>query len=172
MKRLATVVILAVAFMMISSSAAFASSVHFKNNTTPSVRDNGLTASASGALSGLGNGDILIRLIATGIPEAYCVNPGTGEHRPPGQNPAEITLVGTLFIPSTDVKNGNVSFTVTTAGPITPTPKEAGCPSNKWTVEIVDIVFTSATIQVFQDANGQNGIFDGPGTLVLEEDIL
>ncbi|HYT00040.1 MAG TPA: hypothetical protein VEO20_05180 [Thermoplasmata archaeon] len=49
------------------TSGALASSVHLKGgrNAKPSFTDNGLTLSASGELSGLGFGDVLVTLSAT-----------------------------------------------------------------------------------------------------------
>jgi len=123
----------------------FAANVHFKAG--PVFTDNGLTLSASGALTGLGNQDLQVKLTATGVPTALCINPGGTVA--PGQNPATVTLTGTQNIPSTQVKNGNVAFNVTTVGP-SATWREAGCPNSNWSVRIVDVRFTSATINVMQ----------------------
>lgn len=66
-----------------------ASSVHLKGGKSakPAFYDNGLTLSARGDLSGLGNADVLVTLDATAIPTASCTNPA-GATQPPGQNPA------------------------------------------------------------------------------------
>ena len=74
----------------------------------------------------------------------------SGATQPPGQNPAQITLTGVEQIPSSDIKNGNLSFTVITAGPVTPVPGAPGCPNRQWTENIADVVFSSATITVYQ----------------------
>jgi hypothetical protein len=71
------------------------------------------------------------RLDAATVVNTVCVSPGGNES--PGQNLAQnVTLSGGLFIPASSIKNGNLSFTVSTAEPPTPPPtgpNSAGCPN-------------------------------------------
>jgi hypothetical protein len=130
------------------------SSVHLKGgpDAKPNFTDNGLSLTASGSLSGLGNEDIVVNLSATGNPTATCTNP-SGANQPPGRNPAPVTLTGSQAIPASELKNGNVSFTVTTAPPTTPIPGAPDCPNPQWTETITDVAFTTATIIVDQPAS-------------------
>jgi len=159
MRRFSVTLFVVIGLMAIAP-AALASSVHFKGgaHAGPTFRDNGLTLTASGALAGLGNGDIVVTLSATGNPTGTCGNPGTNTFQAPGQNPAPVTLTGSQSIPAPKIKNGEVSFSVTTQGPVSPVPGAPDCPNRLWTELITDVAFTSATITVEQPA----------GTVVLQ----
>lgn len=134
-----------------------AASVHLKGGkkAAPSFYDGGLTLTAEGALAGLGNGDVLITLEANADVTSTCTN--NGGNAAPGQNPAPITVAGSVAIPEEEVKNGNTPFSVTTIAPQSVIPGAPDCPNPNWTETIDDLAFTSATITVEQPE----------GTLVL-----
>lgn len=158
-RRLTVVLAAAAAIVLGVTSTAFASSVHLKGgkNAEPAFVDNVLTLAASGELSGLGNGDVLVTITARANPVATCQNPGNGEHFPPGQNPAPVTVTGSVSIPESEIKNGNTPFSVETDPPVTPVVGATDCPNTNWIEEIIDMQFTSAVITVEQPR----------GTLVL-----
>ena len=150
MRRILRVLLAAVATLALTTSAVVGASVHLKGgkNAEPSFIDGGLYLSASGALSGLGNGDVVITLTATGDVTSTCTN--NGGNAAPGQNPAPITLIGTQEIPASEIKNGTTPFAVmTTSAPAT-IPGAPDCPNPNWTESIDDVAFTSATLVVEQ----------------------
>jgi hypothetical protein len=163
MRRFTMLAICLLLLACFTATTAWATSPHYKKS--PSCVDNGLTLSCTGAIAGLGNFDVLIRLNAAAIVETVCRAPGSGNESP-GQNPAlPVDVSGGLLIDSQDIKNGNLAFTVTTVAPKTPTPAQAGCPNNKWGVRITNVTFSNGQLRVFQDLNG-DGTFD-PSELVI-----
>jgi hypothetical protein len=54
---------------MMTVGASYGASVQFKRKPPVTFTDNGLTLSACGALTGLGNGDVLITVSANGRPD-------------------------------------------------------------------------------------------------------
>ena len=135
-----------------TATAAVASSVHLKGGAKaePSFNDQGLVLNALGALSGLGNEDVLITVTATALPTATCGNPGRNTFQAPGQNPAEVEVSGSQSIPASQIKNGNTSFALRTEPPVSPIPGAPDCPNSSWTEIISDLAFTSAVITVEQ----------------------
>jgi len=156
-RSLLTVVVAALVTILMAGAAS-ASSVHLKGgpNAEPAFADHGLTLAASGALSGLGNGDVLVTMTAQADVTATCTNP-SGQNKPPGQNPAAVTVSGSEAIPAGEIKNGTTPFAVETVAPPTLIPGAPGCPNTSWTETITDLSFTAATITVEQP----------PGTTVL-----
>ena len=168
------------ALILISTLAitwSLASNVHLKRKPAVAFQDNTvtspiatgpLTLTTSGALTGLGNGDVSVTLSAVAKPTATCTNPGTGEHRPPGRNPALVVLGGTTGIPGSEIKNGNVAFSVTTIPPPTTVAGAPECPNAAWREDITDLVFLNATITVGQPAElDSDGNVINPGPTVF-----
>jgi len=156
--RRTIVALLVPPLLVLFAGTALASSVHLKGGprAEPAFTDNGLTLSASSALSGLGNGDVDITLDATADTTSTCTNPA-GATQPPGQNPAPTDVTGGSSFPATEIKNGTLPFQVDTNAPVTPIPGAPDCPNSRWSEDITDLAFTSATITVEQP----------PGTVVL-----
>jgi hypothetical protein len=147
MKRM----IASIGLVLLLGTAAYASNVHLKPpNKDPSFNDQGITLATSGALSGLGNGDIVVDMVAHADATSTCTNQGGNQAA--GQNPAPVTVGGQTVIPEGQIKNGTVSYTVTTIAPTTPVPGAPGCPKSNWTEVITDLSFTDATITVQQPA--------------------
>jgi hypothetical protein len=150
-------------------SVASADSPHFKRGSPATVQDNGLTFSQRASVTGLGNGDIVATLTITNVqPTAVCTNP-SGKQQPPGQNPAPSDVSGSVAIPGSDIKNGNLTITVSTAPPTTPIPGAPDCPNTSWTESITDMSLTSssvATLTFIADLNS-NGVADSGEPVIL-----
>jgi hypothetical protein len=145
-----TLLLAMLAMMALAVAPAMAASVHLKGgkNAEPSFTDHGLYLEATGALSGLGNGDVVVSLTATADVTSTCTN--QGGNQAPGQNPAPLTVTGSQAIPEDELKNGTTPFDVFT---VAPSPVIAGapdCPNPTWTESIDDLEFTSAIITVEQ----------------------
>ena len=139
-----------------AAPSATASSAHFKKGGSPTCT---VTASGSSAsttctatLAGLGNGDVHIVTTVSGFAVYQCSN--NGGNVAPGQNRV---LVGPVTaptdIPSSAIKNGNLSFTTNPAvlsAPTTVTGAEAGCPNPNWTGVNPALSVTSVTLDISQ----------------------
>jgi len=164
-----TVILLAAVSILALAGVASADSPHFKRGSPAALSDNGLTFSQKASVSGLGNGDIVVTLTITNVqPTARCVNPA-GQEKVPGQNPAPSDVSGSVAIPGADIKNGNLTITVSTAAPTTPIPGAPDCPNTSWTENITDMALTSssvATLTFWADVNS-NGVVDGGDFVIL-----
>lgn len=164
--KAAVVVAVALATLVVGSTAATAANPHFKGRNPIRFTDNVLSLTATASYAGLGNFDSLQVLTATGNTVSTCTTP-SGSNEAPGQNPAPVTLVGATPVEADDIKNGNVTIMTSTDAPASPVPGAPGCPNSGWTETITDVSFTSATIRLYQDQNAGSGEFGRWETLVL-----
>ncbi len=146
--RRATVMLAAIALLVMTAAPAFAQSGHFLTGgrNAPTCTDIGTQVECTGAVAGLGGTTFEITIEADGLAEVVCINPAG--HRAPGQD-TEVTVEGSTD-PLPTPRNGRYNFTVTTDSPdpLDPTPT---CPNPQWTPEIVDLHFTTATLTLYED---------------------
>lgn len=145
MKRHIVGIVTVMIGLSIGAAVVFAANVHFK--TAATSKDNGTTDTVCASLAGLGNGDLTITLIGSGTTTTSCLNPA-GNFAP--GNPGDVVVSGVTTVPASKIKNGNVSFCVTTVAPTCATAKDCGCPNNNWTATVTDVDFTSLTLIVEQ----------------------
>jgi hypothetical protein len=131
----------------VAAPLIYAASVHFKGGS-PTFSDQGTTLKTCFSLAGLGNGDVTITVTTTGTATTLCTN--QGGNTAPGQNKTPVKPSGQVTIPSTEIKNGNLTACVTTAPPPAPTATEAGCPNSNWSTSLTDVQFATATVTVTQ----------------------
>lgn len=146
MKRylLAGVAALALA---LAPSTASAQSGHFieGGSGAPACHDIGIQANCTGKVAGLGGTTFEITVEAEGTAKVVCHNPAG--HRAPGQDTV-VDVSGTTG-PLPTPRNGQYTFSITTDTP-DQLPSKV-CPNKKWTPEIVDVIFTTATLSLFED---------------------
>src|SRR5215470_14863943 len=164
LRRIFFILTVPLAAVIAFAAPALAGNAHLKGNHPLSFTDNGLTLTGTASYAGLGNFDTLQTLSATGNVTAACTNPA-GATQPPGQNLAPVTLTGSTAGTKFDIKKGSLTITTVTGASVTPIPGAPDCPNRTWTENITDVAFTSATIQLFKDSDG-NGVFEIPGELV------
>jgi hypothetical protein len=147
LRKFGIIAVLSLIVAAIAAVPAIAANPHFVGGD-PTFTDNGDTITATGSVAGLGNQNVRVVLTADGTAEVVCRNPAG--NRAPGQD-TEVEASGSQLI--TRVENGRVNFNVTTVAPEDPTPQEAGCPNRRWTANITNVDFTSATLEIFQPPN-------------------
>jgi hypothetical protein len=135
------------------ATAGLLAAVNFHNVTC--TEGSNFAVTCTGTISGLGNGNYNIFLTASGPATTSCTN--KGGNTAPGQNPANVTSAGVTPITVTSDTNGNYKFTASGNPPTAPSPKVAGCPGNNWTVSILSVDYTSATLTI--QPGGVSGTF-------------
>lgn len=148
MPRILATIITVLLVVSFAPGVAYAGKVHFNKSNPPTFTSNGLTLTASGTVYGLGFGDVLVVLNASGDANLLCTNPG-GSSKVPGQNP-NFSASGSGSFPASEIKNGHLSFSVTTNPPESPVPGAPDCPNSGWTETITSITWTSAEIIIYQ----------------------
>ena len=142
-----------------AATAALAASPHFKKGGSPTCTITGTatskTVQCTGTLSGLGGGDLAIPTTVSGSAVYQCQN--GGGNIAPGQNKV---LVGPSTVPtnvpSTSIKNGNVTFTTspnTLSAPATVSGAAAGCPNSNWTGVNPTLTLTDISLTISQAGN-------------------
>jgi hypothetical protein len=164
MRRLATILILALGLVLVGAQTSLAASPHFKKGGEPTCTITSTSASSASVtctatLAGLGNADVLVTTSVSGTAVYQCQNNGGGVA--PGQNKVPVgPATSTTSIPASQIKNGNLSFTTNPAVLTTPTTVPgavAGCPNPNWTG--VNPVLTVTTISL--------KIEQPPGTVIF-----
>ena len=153
MRRTTLTLLTLLALASITLVVVWAANPHYKKG--PSCVDNGFTVTCTGTVAGLGNGNVIATADfpnATGT--TTCTNPGGNQAA--GQNPAaDAATSGSQLV--TRVKNGTVSFSVTTDVPDNPTPQEAGCPNGQWSAAFNNITFGCGTLTIQQETSQGSG---------------
>ena len=139
----------AIALFAAFASLAVAANPHFKNGGSPVCTISGGQATCTGSIAGLGNQDVVITENVQGVATFNCVSPGG--NAAPGQNKVPFQGSTTQVIPSNQIKNGNLTFSVTSPNnPPTATAQQAGCPNPNWTTTLASATVTSITLTISQ----------------------
>jgi hypothetical protein len=124
---------------------AYAANVHLKGKAT--FTDNGTTATVCCTLAGLGNQDLIVTLVGDGTTSVGCTNPDG--HIAPG-NATAVAVGGTETIPASQIKNGTVTFCISTEAPTCDSARDCGCPNDNWSATVTDVTFGEMTMVVEQ----------------------
>jgi hypothetical protein len=174
MRRLTTILVLALGLLLVTAQTSLAASPHFKKGGEPVCTISGTQASksttCSASLAGLGMETLEIDVTVSGFAVYQCQN--QGGNTAPGQNRVLVgPVTAPTIIPADQIKNGNVSFTTNPAvltAPATVTGAEAGCPNPNWTgvnptltVTDISMTITQGGVLLFtctaSDPNGLSG---------------
>ena len=149
MNRMWKIILAAGLAIALPVAAVFAGNVHLNGDVTFSKG----SLTASGVLAGLGNDDVNVILVGSGMGTATCRN--KGGNVAPGQTPIQVEVSGLQSIPATLFENGSTPFSVTVEDPPWPTAREAGCPNRNWSVVAFTVSWTGAVITVESLATGE-----------------
>jgi len=157
MRRLTTILVLALGLTLVGAQASLAVNPHFKKGGEPkctitAVSTSSDTVTCTATLAGLGNFDLKVTTTVLGSAVYTCQN--NGGNQAPGQNKVLIgPASSTTSIPAAAIKNGNLTFTtnpVTLTAPDTVSAAVAGCPNNNWTGVNPQLTVTSITLVIEQ----------------------
>ena len=155
MRRIALLLITLLFVSALSAPSAMAASPHFKKGGEPTCTISGTGASQTvtckATLAGLGNDDVKVLQTLTGSAVYTCQN--QGGNQAPGQNKVLVGPATTpVIIPGSDIKNGNLSISVTStlSAPATVSGAAAGCPNSNWTGVNPRLTVTSIRLTIAQ----------------------
>lgn len=105
---------------------------------------------ANGNVSGIGNTDVTVKLVASGKAAITCTNNGSNDV--PGQSSPKVSGMATDALPGSDParKNGKAPFTDEAFAPGTVSWDVGGCPNSNWTATVTAVYWDKANISVYQ----------------------
>jgi hypothetical protein len=148
MRRTGTIAVFMVVLLGLIAPAAVATSGHFLTggNNAPRCFDRGTYVECSGKVAGLGGTEFQITIEAPGTAIVECENPGGNVA--PGQD-TSVTATGSSG-PLRTPRNGQYTFRNLGTDPVT-VANYPTCPNPQWTAHVIDVVFTTATLSLFED---------------------
>ena len=146
MKR--TIVLVVALILAFAATPALAESGHFIESgaNAPVCTDVGTTVECEGKVSGLGGTTFEITVLAEGTASLVCANPGQNTDVPGQRGVVTSGSTGVELTPT----NGQYTFTGADVSTAEPTVAFT-CPNAKWTQTVTDVVFTEATLTLFED---------------------
>jgi hypothetical protein len=180
MKRKITSVFTALLAAILITSTVFAGSIKlsrvtFSLGTDTTTDSGGFTAMSTmetsgettssptlgtqGTMTGLGEQDVRVVLVASGLPVVSCTN--LGSNMAPGQNPSKVTAFGEIPLTGdvSTTNNGRYLFGVQTEQLTELDPIVYGCPNENWTASIDFVFWEIATIKVLDAQNEEVVLF-------------